>query len=227
MTLPDAVFYSECILSFGWIIQSLEYFFTPNAPRMTAAIIFLTSIMLILHVSTVISEVILVLMSISLIYQYHGPYNGGSDCIATLLIISLTITNIIDEQYYKELAISYFCAQLIYSYFQSGYVKLLHSEWRNGSALENVFLVTSYPTTDSIRDWGNHHKLLFTMGWFVIIFELIFPLAITNKTLLIIALIIATVFHLANAFLFGLNRFFWMWISGYPLLIWFQERIFY
>lgn len=31
---------------------------------------------------------------------------------------------------------------------------------------------------------------------------------------------------LCNACLFGLNRFFWIWIMAYPSMFWFQQRIF-
>lgn len=226
MILNNAIFYSECILSFGLALQSLEYYFTPNASRFIAVIRLIASLMILLHINSNLSEILLTFTSILLIYQYHGPYNGGSDCIATLLTLTLTIANILGNQYYKELAIGYFCVQLIYSYFQSGYVKLFHEKWRDGSALMNVFLVTAYPTTESIRTLSSHHTLLLTMGWFVIIFEILFPFSIINEYLLIIALSFGVIFHLANAILFGLNRFFWMWIAGYPLLLWFHERIF-
>jgi uncharacterized protein YhhL (DUF1145 family) len=63
------------------------------------------------------------------------------------------------------------------------------------------------------------------MSWGIIIFELIFPLALLNQTILIIALVIAALFHLANACLFGLNRFFWIWPAAYPVIIWFQARV--
>jgi hypothetical protein len=39
-------------------------------------------------------------------------------------------------------------------------------------------------------------------------------------------LALAAAFHLANACLFGLNRFFWVWLAAYPSLIWLQHRIF-
>jgi len=46
-----------------------------------------------------------------------------------------------------------------------------------------------------------------------------------NQTLLTIALSIAALFHLANACLFGLNRFFWIWPAAFPVILWFQLRL--
>jgi hypothetical protein len=56
--------------------------------------------------------------------------------------------------------------------------------------------------------------------------ESLFPLTLLTHAALIIGLSIAAAFHLANASLFGLNRFFWIWLASYPSLLWFQERIF-
>jgi len=47
-----------------------------------------------------------------------------------------------------------------------------------------------------------------------------------NASMLYVALFVAAVFHLANACLFGLNRFFWIWPAAYPVVIWFQYRLF-
>jgi hypothetical protein len=64
------------------------------------------------------------------------------------------------------------------------------------------------------------------MSWAVISFELLFPLALLTHLTLIIGLAIAAIFHFANACLFGLNRFFWIWLAAYPSILWLQHRIF-
>lgn len=57
------------------------------------------------------------------------------------------------------------------------------------------------------------------------LFELAFPLALATRPTLVAALALAALFHLANACLFGLNRFFWTWLAVYPALIWLQGRL--
>ena len=57
------------------------------------------------------------------------------------------------------------------------------------------------------------------------VFELLFPLSFLNPSLLIVALILAAGFHVANACLFGLNRFVWFWIASYPSILWLQGRV--
>ena len=225
MTLATAIYYAECFAGFSFSLQSIEYYFTANASKLNSMIRLIASLALLLHFAILPSELIILGTNLFLLYRYQGPYNGGSDCIGNLLLISLTATHCFHEIYYKELVTGYFAIQLIYSYFQSGYVKLANAEWRNGSALRDVFLVTAYPRTEAIREWGYHVRILCVMGWAIMLFEILFPLTLLSKTTLLIALCLGMLFHLANALLFGLKRFFWIWFSGYPLLIWFQERI--
>jgi hypothetical protein len=125
----------------------------------------------------------------------------------------------------QEIFFGYLGLQLILSYFISGRVKIINPEWRNGIALRKVFQFSAYPVSESLRDWANWPKLLLLMSWLVIGFELLFPLSLLSPTLLFIGLGIAATFHLANACIFGLNRFFWIWIAAYPSIIWLQTRI--
>mgnify|MGYP006217567635 CR=1 FL=1 len=104
-------------------------------------------------------------------------------------------------------------------------VKLVNPEWRSGSALQQVFAFTAYPVSQSVRKFANNPALIFRMSWAVILFEILFQLAIFSETVLYVFLFIAAAFHLANACLFGLNRFFWIWPAAYPVLIWFQGRV--
>jgi hypothetical protein len=41
----------------------------------------------------------------------------------------------------------------------------------------------------------------------------------------VIGLTLAALFHFVNACLFGLNRFFWIWLAAYPSLLWLQQRV--
>jgi hypothetical protein len=68
-------------------------------------------------------------------------------------------------------------------------------------------------------------RLLLAMGWGVMGFELAFPVAFLWRPALVAGLVIAGTFHAANACLFGLNRFFWIWLCAYPSILWLQERI--
>ena len=59
----------------------------------------------------------------------------------------------------------------------------------------------------------------------MIAFEVTFPLALMSEPALILALTLATAFHIANAILFGLNRFVWIWLGAYPSILWLQTQL--
>ena len=143
-----------------------------------------------------------------------------------LILFCLTLAQLLPGRTLSEAAFGYLALQLILSYFVSGYVKILNPEWRSGQALRDVFLFSAYPVSEGMRDWAERPRLLWVMSWAVILFEILFPIAFFLGDALILALIVAALFHLANAVLFGLNRFFWIWMAAYPSLLWLQDRAF-
>lgn len=165
-----------------------------------------------------------------LVWQLHvfrGPYNGGADKLALLMVTCLSFAHLAGlDNPWAEMAMAYLAVQVVLSYFVSGWVKLCRAEWRRGAALGDVFAVSIYPVSDRVRQLTQHERLLLLGTWAVILFEVLFPLALLDHALLLGAMGIGAAFHLANAMLLGLNRFFWIWISAYPALFWFQGRVF-
>ncbi len=164
-------------------------------------------------------------LSIIYLYRYQGPYNGGSDRMGILALWCVTLAHFLPQQNWKEIAFGYLSVQLVLSYFISGWVKIINPDWRSGQALQDVFLFSAYPVSEDLRKWANRPYVLKTMSWAVMLFELAFPFALATQSSLIAGLVIAGIFHLANACLFGLNRFFWTWLSVYPAILWFQQRL--
>ena len=142
-----------------------------------------------------------------------------------LILLCLTAAVLLPEVRWREAAIGYLAMQLLLSYAIAGWVKIANPAWRRGEALRDVFRFSAYPAGENIRRLAGRPRLLFAAGWAVMLFELAFPLAILSPPALVAALIVAALFHLANACLFGLNRFFWIWLCAYPSLLWLQERV--
>ncbi|MEP2715482.1 HTTM domain-containing protein [Pseudophaeobacter sp.] len=163
--------------------------------------------------------------SLAMLWRYQGPYNGGSDKMSMLILSCLSLAHLAPTPFWQEMALSYLAVQLVLSYFVSGWVKVVNPDWQSGAALRDVFRFSAYPVSESLRSLADHPRFLFVMGWAVILFELVFPLALLNPVALKLALLCAAGFHLSNACFFGLNRFFWIWLCAYPALIWFQDRI--
>lgn len=226
MEFADFIRLMEIMLGLAFIQSSLEHLTRQRVEQILFCLRICLSIGLIGFADNSLILISLLVLNIVQLHTFQGPYNGGSDRMGLLVLTCLTLINFIPSEAWQAIVLGYLAVQLILSYFVSGWVKITNKEWRTGRALSDVFAFSAYPVSEQLRQFSNQPKLMAIMSWSVMGFELLFPLALLNQTALIIALIIAALFHLANAFLFGLNRFFWIWLVAYPSLIWFQIEFF-
>lgn len=226
MSIEIAIRLTEIIMGFAFAQHSIEHIKSYNDERIIFIPRLIISILLILGFESIWMASLLLILGLIILDRFQGPYNGGADRMGLLILVCLVLANILPTIYWKEIAFGYLAIQLMLSYFISGWVKIINPQWRSGQALSDVFLFSAYPVSEALRSWAKKRKFLLIMSWSVIVFELAFPLSMISPLTLKIALIIAVVFHLSNACLFGLNRFFWIWLAAYPSIIWFQQRIF-
>lgn len=224
MNFDDAVRLTEILLGFAFAQQSIEHFKSFADEQRLFIPRFILALLLIVGFQTQWVALLLFVLGLVMLHRFQGPYNGGSDRMSLLILSFLCLSYFAPTTFWQELAFGYLALQLVFSYFFSGWVKIVNPEWRSGRALCDVFQFSVYPVSESLRQWSKSPRLLFSAGWGVMLFELVFPLALLSQTSLIIALVVAASFHFANACLFGLNRFFWIWLAAYPSLLWFQER---
>jgi hypothetical protein len=225
MTLELAVRLCELLLGLALVQQSLEHLAMPVTDRLLSGMRLLLALLLAAGIGSAVAEVLLLLSSALILKRCDGPYNGGSDRLAILMLFCLLLANVLPTQRMRELALGYLAAQLVLSYLMSGWVKIVNPEWRNGRALNDVFAFSAYPVSENLRALASRPRLLFAASWGVMLFELLFPLSLFDARALHVALAIAALFHIANALLFGLNRFVWVWIAAYPSLLWLQGRV--
>ena len=226
MSFDLALRLTEILLALAFIQQSSEHIFVKNHERALFIPRLILCIFLVLGFQTQWTLLALAALSLLILKRFQGPYNGGSDRMSLLILWCLCAIHFIPNQNWQEYIFGYLAIQCVLSYFIAGWVKIANPEWSNGRALQDVFAFSAYPISEHLRTLAERPRLLGAASWAVIIFELLFPVALLTQTTLIIALIIAAIFHLANACLFGFNRFFWIWIAAYPSLFWLQMRIF-
>ncbi len=225
MTFELALRLTEILLGFALLQQSLEHLTLQPADRLLFAVRGVLSLTLMVGIAPSVVAPLLLAICVALLVRYDGPYNGGSDRMSLLVLICLTGAHLAPTHYWQQVAFAYLAAQLVLSYALSGGVKIVNADWRSGAALQDVFLFSAYPVSDAHRGWARQPGPLWAASWAVILFELAFPLALLTQTTLVLGLTIAALFHLANAYLFGLNRFVWAWLAAYPSILWLQAQI--
>ena len=225
ITLELALRATEVLLALAFLQQSAEHIFGPQGAALLFVPRAVLSIVLLIGWGSPWVLLALSAHSLLILRRYQGPYNGGSDRMGLLILYCLCLTYWLPKGVSAEVAFGYLAVQVILSYFISGQVKIVNPEWRSGRALQDVFRFSAYPVAESLRALADRPQLLWSTSWAVMLFEILFPLSILNSTILILALGVAIAFHLANACLFGLNRFVWFWIAAYPSILWLQARL--
>ena len=226
MSLDAAIRWPQILLAMAFIQQGAEHLRLFREERWLFGARIVLCVAVIAGVAAPWPLVALALLSLAGLQRFDGPYNGGSDRMGLLALWCLTAASLIPQGApARELAFGYLGAQLVLSYLIAGAVKIANPDWRRGVALREVFAFSAYPVSEALRGWARRPRVLLAMSWAVMLFELAFPLSLVSRPSLIAALGLAALFHLANACLFGLNRFFWTWLAVYPALIWLQGRL--
>lgn len=226
MTFETAIRLTEVLLVLAFIQQSVEHLRRFGDERALFGVRIALCALVIADVAAPWPLVGLAAISLVTLRRFQGPYNGGSDRMGLLALWCLVLAQVLPHEKARELAFGYLGAQLVLSYFIAGWVKISNPDWRNGQALRQVFSFSAYPVSESLRSWAARPGVLLTMSWAVMALEIVFPLTLISQPALIAGLAATAAFHLANACLFGLNRFFWTWLAVYPAIIWLQGRLF-
>ena len=147
--------------------------------------------------------------------RWRGAFNGGSDFMTLIILLALTIGALFSDFPQMEKACLWYIAiQSCTSYFLAGFAKLKSPGWRNGEALSGFLAHTIYGPQKLFQN----PKQARLGSWMVLLFECSFPLCLMNPKICLPYLFFGVIFHFVNFLVFGLNRFFFVWIATYPAL---------
>jgi len=146
--------------------------------------------------------VIMLLATWLLAVRWRGTFNGGSDTLTVHILAACIVARIAHGA--QVGAILYIALYITLSYCAAGLFKLRRHEWREGRALARF-----------LKRQGS----MPLRSWAVIGFECLFPLALIWPASTWPWLAVAVLFHAANVYYFGLNRFFYVWLAGYPAIL--------
>jgi hypothetical protein len=161
----------------------------------------------------------LLLTGLMISLRWRGSFNGGSDSMTTLILLALTVA--IFFRHHGAIAracLWYIALQSCLSYWIAGLAKLRHTAWRNGNALALMVKKEAYAVPADLRSFLQNPSVSRIASWMILIFECSFPLALLDPAVCQFYIGLALCFHLANFFLFGLNRFVFAWMASYPAL---------
>lgn len=161
-----------------------------------------------------ITEVYVALLFLHLLtmVRWFGCFNGGSDYMNTLLLWTTSFG--LYSQRAAHIALWVIAIHVCWSYFRSGLVKIKSPSWRKGKALSYFVHSHMYEKTSFLT----HSFFVKIVSYSVITFEIFFPLALFSAHSAFVFCGIGVLFHIANAYVFGLNRFLWAWTIAYPAL---------
>lgn len=152
--------------------------------------------------------------------RFRGSFNGGSDSLMFyFLMLAVVGQASLHKQPSTQGAIWGLAMLLVFSYFRAGLAKIRRKNWRTGVALREFLTSSKYQKLPVIDAMTQSQSFLRIASWGIILFELTFPLALGSPFLAFCYICTGLIFHLANGAIFGLNRFLYAWISGYPALL--------
>jgi pimeloyl-ACP methyl ester carboxylesterase len=156
-----------------------------------------------------------------LLYARHLYGTDGADQVSFLVQTLTTVARLGNRRTAVVDACLWFIAlQSVLSYTVSGWAKLPSETWRSGRALPGITRTVTYGEKSLWELFERHPKATRALAHAVLAMECAFPAAFIAKGRLAPALLAAAgSFHLVNARVMGLGRFFWAFVSTYPSVL--------
>ena len=171
---------------------------------------------------SLVSAVFLFVSSLLILIRWRGAFNGGSDFMTMVVLTGLLVSQLAQPFVGPVIAwkagLWYITIHSISSYFISGTIKLVSSDWRSGRVLIYFLDGGLYGplSNDSLL---RKKSIAVTASWSFIVWDCLFPLALAGPQWAMLWCGIATLFHFLVFRFFGLNRFFWAWAASFPAII--------
>jgi hypothetical protein len=210
------------LISFAAILQTIELFWVPawswdclrlEIPRVLHPLLKSNRLLLTVRLLAAIGALlfgepvfiaILLFSTWAIAIRWRGTFNGGSDAMTFLILAAWLLAACVPQL--ESVCLLYVAIQLVLSYFVAGIAKIFNPQWRNGEALTYFFAQSGFNISRGTS---------LGLSWILIAIECLFPFAFYAPTLFVIT---AITFHVANVYIFGLNRFFFAWLAAYPAL---------
>jgi len=211
------------LISVAVVLQTIEFFWVrpfraellaPEFPKILRWILKMDRAVLTIRLLAAIAALlfpsaalaaILLLTTWMVAIRWRGTFNGGSDFMTFHILAAWSVSLCVPSL--EKACLYYIAIQLILSYFVAGIAKILNPSWRNGEALKTFLTRSGFHLAAGI---------CVLLSWVILLFEILYPLSIVTPWPFVV---LGGLFHLVNSYVFGLNRFFFAWLAGYPALL--------
>ncbi len=157
--------------------------------------------------------------------RWRGAFNGGSDAMTLVVLLGLCVAALAPNvPLVQRGALLHIALQAALSYFIAGVVKLRGRRWRDGTALFEFVRCTRYQAPAAAQRFLARRPVAVAASWGVMLFDTGFPLGLLHPVACHAVLALALLFHLANVWLFGLNRFLFAWAAAWPA-VWYASAL--
>lgn len=204
---------------FPKLIQRLFDFFLSSQNFKYLLIARMTFAVLFLFAPGALFAALLFLTTTLICLRWRGTIHGGSDFMTLIVLGALTVAfGFGPETLAAKGCLLYIALQSCTSYFIAGVIKVKRKNWRQGHALAGFMRTTIYETTPIEQLFSSQKWLAWGASWVVMSFECLFPAVFFGPRFALLFLCTALLFHLANTYVFGLNRFLFAWAATYPAI---------
>jgi hypothetical protein len=251
----QALFISFCIFALGQFIQSVEWLRTPELWSSSGAfrrglgtksfqlvlvfrILIAFSVIFLWQNPLSTNTIPLTLLMTALwlcqwaiYFKFQGGPSGGSDSMQNLLLSAFLVEQLNQSLWGGNKMVTLGCVyfiglQSLISYFVAGLSKWKKSEWRSGQALRAFLQITIYKTPKWMNSLCKKDVFVCGLSWILMLFEVGFPIVIFSRPELAERfLILGLLFHLANAYWLGINRFLYAWVATYPCVLFMVKNL--
>lgn len=162
-----------------------------------------------------------IVLATGLLLFARGNYGyDGADQMNWILFGSLSLVSI-ESSGTTRLAFLWFIAiQACLSYLVAGVAKATAKGWRDGSFLIGIVGTRMYGHPGLGAILRTHPRLSAALSVGIISWECCFVFVLLAPPLLaLLWLTLGFVFHMANAYIMGLNTFLWSFLSTYPAIL--------
>jgi hypothetical protein len=166
---------------------------------------------------------LIVVTGILLLYRNPFPLEGADQmCIIVAAGLLVAMANRSSLPWHM-LGFGFISAQVFLAYLTAGITKALSPVWRDGTALYKIMNTATFGHPVGARLLRGRTTAGLALCWTIIVFEILFPLALVLPSKWLIPFfIVGILFHVGNALLMGLNVFLWAYAATYPA-VWFCQ----